>query len=105
MSQILFVYSANLLIFVFFYEIIAIVAFLTIMTEYEEEETKKAGIYYFVMASCSTFFLFIGVLTIFSINQSFTIQEMSFSDNTVKYFVFLTIFIAFAIKAGLVPFL
>lgn len=104
MSQILFVYSGNLLIFIFFYEVIAIVAFLTVMTEFEEEETKKGGIYYFVMASCSTFFLFIGVLTIFSITNSFEIQKITFTDSNIKNFVFVMIFLAFGIKSGLVPF-
>ena len=104
MSLMLFTYTANMLAFLFFYEIIAIVAFLTVMTEYEEEETKKAGIYYFVMASCSTFFLFISVLTIYSISHTFAFQKINLTDNFLRDFIFLTIFLAFGIKAGLVPF-
>lgn len=106
LSQLLFIYSANLLIFLFFYEIMAIISFLTIMTEYEDDETKKGGIYYFVMASCSSFLLFTGILTIFAFSNphSFEIQKIFFSDPIIGNFVFLTIFFAFAIKSGLVPF-
>jgi len=102
-SMVLVVASSTLFSFLFFWEIMALSSFLLVMTEFEKQETQKAGIFYFVMTQLSTLFLIFAFLFIYTITGTFDIQQIQASPIIVSIaFVFL--FLAFGIKAGIIPF-
>jgi len=73
------------------------------MYEYGGKETRKAGIFYFVMTQLSTAFLMFGFLTMYTMNGSFDITPTS-SGGVMVSLVFISLFIGFCIKAGAIPF-
>lgn len=102
-SMVLVVASATMFSFLFFWEIMALSSFLLVMTEFEKQETQKAGIFYFVMTHLSTLFLLFAFLFIYSQTGTFNIQATTANPLVVSVaFVFL--FLAFGIKAGIIPF-
>jgi len=78
-------------------------SFLLVMYEYGGKETRKAGIFYFVMTQLSTAFLMFGFLTMYTMNGSFDITPTS-SGGVMVSLVFISLFIGFCIKAGAIPF-
>lgn len=110
LATIMVIYSLNMISFLFYWEIFALSAFFLVMYEYEEKETRKAGLFFFVMTQLSTFFLFLAFLTLYINNQSlkrpdpFVIQQITGVDDTTQSVIFLFILLAFGIKAGIVPF-
>jgi len=98
----------NSLAFLCVWEIMAITSFLLIIFEFHKIETLKAGINYLVQSHISIMFLTFGFLWVNSFTGSFdfkAITKYTSSVNTaVSFILFLCFFIAFAIKAGFVPF-
>ena len=102
-SMVLVVASSTMFSFLFFWETMALSSFLLVMTEFEKQETQKAGIFYFVMTHLSTLFLIFAFLFIYTITGTFDMQKVQASPVIVSVaFVFL--FLAFGIKAGIIPF-
>ncbi len=61
LAMALIVASENTISFLLFWELMAAVSFFLVMYEYSQEETRKAGIFYFVMTHLSTLFVMLGV--------------------------------------------
>ncbi len=102
-SMVLVVASSTMFSFLFFWETMALSSFLLVMTEFEKQETQKAGIFYFVMTHLSTLFLIFAFLFIYTATGTFDMQNVQASPVIVSVaFVFL--FLAFGIKAGIIPF-
>ena len=104
LSLILVISASNLYSFLFFWEIMATLAFILIMFEYKEKETRKAGLYYFIMTQLSTFFIFIAFLIIYTKTGSLLIQKVIITDPILRNLLFICLFLGFGIKAGMMPF-
>jgi formate hydrogenlyase subunit 3/multisubunit Na+/H+ antiporter MnhD subunit len=104
LSLFLIISSANFFSFLFFWELMAVSAFILVMFDFKSKETRKAGLYYFIMTQLSTFFIFLGFLTIYSETNSFSINQLILNDAFTKNFIFVCLFLGFGIKAGMMPF-
>ena len=102
-SMVLVVASYTMFSFLFFWEIMALSSFLLVMTEYEKKETQKAGIFYFVMTHLSTLFLLFAFLFIYSVTGTFDMQPIQ-ANPLIASVAFVFLFLAFGIKAGIIPF-
>ena len=102
-SMVLVVASSTMFSFLFFWEIMALSSFLLVMMEFEKKETQKAGIFYFVMTHLSTLFLLFSFLFIYSVTGTFNIQQIQ-ANPVVVSVAFVFLFLAFGIKAGIIPF-
>ena len=103
LSMILVVASYNTLEFIFFWELISISSFLFVLFEYEKPGTRKAALYYFIMTMLSTMFLMLGFFGLYANTESFAIQPITSVPQNLTL-IFISLFIGFAIKAGVVPF-
>ena len=102
-SMVLVVASYTMFSFLFFWEIMALSSFLLVMTEYEKKETQKAGMFYFVMTHLSTLFLLFAFLFIYSVTGTFDMQPIA-ANPLIASVAFVFLFLAFGIKAGIIPF-
>ena len=98
----------NALAFLCVWELMAICSFLLVIFEHSKIETIKAGINYLIQAHIGIVFLMIGFIWVSSHTGSYdfnAIAQYSTSVNSaVSFALFMCFFIAFAIKAGFVPF-
>jgi hydrogenase-4 component B len=104
LSMVMTVLSANSFSFIFFWEIMSLSSFFLIMTDYDKEETRKAGIFYFVMTQLSTVLLFAAFIIMYVSSGSSNLSAIADLGQNVGIPVFLVLFAAFCIKAGVVPF-
>jgi len=104
LAMVLVVASANTLGFLLFWELMAASSFILVMYEYTTPETRKAGIFYFVMTQLSTLFVLLGiiVLAVATGTSAFTLVQSPASPLIMA--AFLALFVGFAIKAGIIPF-
>ena len=72
----LIVASENTLSFLLFWELMAAVSFFLVMYEYTQGETRKAGIFYFVMTHLSTLFVMLGIIAFYYASGSFAIAPL-----------------------------
>ncbi|MBK9733650.1 MAG: hypothetical protein IPO92_01260 [Saprospiraceae bacterium] len=98
----------NSLAFLCIWELMAISAFLLIIFEHQKFATLKAGINYLIQSHVCMIFLTVGFIWVNSYTGSFDFKAISQYASTVSeevnFLLFLCFFIAFAIKAGFVPF-
>lgn len=98
----------NALAFLCVWEMMAICSFLLVIFEHHKIETIKAGINYLVQAHIGIVFLMIGFIWVSSHTSSYdfnAIAHYSASVNpALSFILFMCFFVAFAIKAGFVPF-
>lgn len=98
----------NSFVFLIAWEILALTSFLLIIFENENPVTIKAGINYLIQAHFSIIFLMVGFLWVINKTGSFDFQAITSYSATlpgsVSTLLFCCFFIAFAIKAGFVPF-
>ena len=103
-SMILVVASDNTFCFLFFWEVMSISSFFLVMSEYEKKDTQKSGLFYLVMTQMSTVFLFFGFFVLYGLTGSFDIRQAGAMSPLVNSLVFLSLFVGFGIKAGVMPF-
>lgn len=103
-SMILTVASHHLLAFLFFWEMMSLSSFILVMFDYEKEETKKAGIFYFVMTQLSTAFLLLAFIIIYNYTGSLELSELGGLSSGIISLLFVLLTIGFGIKAGIIPF-
>jgi hydrogenase-4 component B len=103
-SMVLFVASDNFFSQLIFWEVMSLVSFFLVMFQYEKSETAKSGLFYFVMTQMSTLFLLLAFIIIYSITGSFDLQKLSGISPVLSSTIFLSLFIGFGIKAGIIPF-
>lgn len=98
----------NSIVFLIAWEFMALSAFLLVIFEHEKMATLTSGINYLIQSHISIVFLMIGFIWIaiktgsydFSALTAYTTEH----PGAPGLFLFLSFFIAFAIKAGFVPF-
>jgi len=107
LSMVLAVASYNTLCFIFFWEILSMSSFIFVLFEYEKPGTRKAALYYFIMTQMSTLFLMLGFFGLYANTCadtcSFIIQPLTSAPQNLSL-IFISLFIGFSIKAGVVPF-
>ncbi|MFZ1675848.1 MAG: proton-conducting transporter membrane subunit [Saprospiraceae bacterium] len=98
----------NSFAFLCIWELMAISAFLLIIFEHHKIETLKAGINYLIQSHICIMFLTFGFIWVNSFTGSFDFNAITTYTSSVSpaisFTLFLCFFIAFAIKAGFVPF-
>ncbi len=97
----------NSIAFLVAWELMALSAFITIIFEHEKPVTIKAGINYLMQAHVCIVFLMIGFMWVAFKTGSYdfnAIAAYSASNGAVAIILFTCFFVAFAIKAGFVPF-
>lgn len=97
----------NSIAFLVAWEIMALSSFITIIFEHEKQLTIKAGINYLIQAHISIVFLMIGFMWVAYKTGSYdfnAIAAYTSTNGAVAIILFICFFIAFAIKAGFVPF-
>ncbi|MFA5221047.1 MAG: proton-conducting transporter membrane subunit [Methanoregula sp.] len=104
LAMALVVASANTVSFLLFWELMAASSFFLVMYEYAGPDTKNAGIFYFVMTHLSTLFVMLGFIALYAASGSFAIAAVHSADTALITVAFLSLFIGFAIKAGIIPF-
>lgn len=97
----------NSIAFLVAWELMALSAFISIIFEHEKPVTIKAGINYLMQAHVCIVFLMIGFMWVAFKTGSYdfnAIAAYSASNGAVAIILFSCFFVAFAIKAGFVPF-
>jgi hydrogenase-4 component B len=98
----------NSIVFLIAWEIMALSAFLTVIFEHEKMATLRAGMNYLIQSHVSILFLMFGFIWVALKTGSYDFNSLT--AYTTQYpgasglVLFLCFFIAFAIKAGFVPF-
>ncbi|MDD3042151.1 MAG: proton-conducting transporter membrane subunit [Methanosarcinaceae archaeon] len=103
-SMLLVVLSANGFSFLFFWELMSISSLFLVIYEYEKPESGKAALFYFIMTSLSTVFLFSAFIGLYTRTGSFDFRGFGLLSPEALSWTFLSLFFGFAIKAGAVPF-
>jgi len=98
----------NAMVFLLFWELMALSAFVLITFEHEKKETLRAGINYLIHSHVSIIFLMLGFMYVAFKTGSYSFSAIAdfaqHQSTTAGIALFLTFFIGFSIKAGFVPF-
>lgn len=103
LAMLMVVLAGNIVGFLVFWEIMSLSSLMLVLHDYTSEENKKAGLFYFIMTSLSTAFLFMGFISLFSLTGSAEFGKLNYPASILTL-PFLCLFTGFGIKAGLVPF-
>jgi formate hydrogenlyase subunit 3/multisubunit Na+/H+ antiporter MnhD subunit len=103
-SMLIVIMSGNAIIFLIAWEAMAVISYLLVVFESEQQENQKAGLIYIVMTHIGTAFIMIAFMIIYSYTGSFNIFNSSIGiPGNIKDILFILFFIGFGTKAGLVP--
>lgn len=98
----------NGFIFLLFWELMALSAFILVIFEHEKPDTIKAGINYIVQSHFSIVFIMLGFIYVAFKTGSYGFDAIADFSNHQSLMagtaLFLSFFIGFAIKSGFVPF-
>jgi len=98
----------NAMVFLLFWELMAVSAFMLVIFEHQKRKTLRAGINYLIQSHISIVFLMLGFIYVVFKTNSFdfsTITAFTAGQPVIAgTLLFLVFFIGFAIKAGFVPF-
>jgi hydrogenase-4 component B len=102
----LLVLANHAIVFLVFWELMALMAYLGMLLEKEKEEVQKGSLIYFVATHIATFFLYIFFFLLHSQsgNWLFTSFHFTVNNGLLFYAVCLFGFLGFGIKAGFMPF-
>lgn len=103
LAMLMVVLAGNMVGFLVFWEIMSLSSLMLVLHDYSSEENKKAGLFYFIMTSLSTAFLFMGFISLFRLTGSAEFGQLDYPASVLTL-PFLCLFTGFGIKAGLVPF-
>jgi len=103
LAMLIVVLAGNMVSFLVFWEIMSLSSLLLVLHDYSAEENKYAGLFYFVMTSLSTAFLFLGFISLFNLTGSAEFGHLEYPASVLTL-PFLCLFLGFGIKAGIVPF-
>ena len=100
-------FSDNAFFFLMAWEVMALSAYCLVSFEHEHEETRNAGVLYFVMSHIGTACLILGFLLLFQASGSYGFDgfhalgdKMSIERRNATFLLFL---FGFGFKAGIVP--
>ena len=98
----------NSFVFLLFWEIMSLSAFLLVIFEHTKHTTLRAGLNYLIQAHVSVLFLIVAFIAVAAKTHSYDFKEITqFSTSSTGFagiVLFLAFFIGFAVKAGFVPF-
>lgn len=104
LSMLLVLMSWSTFSFLAFWELMAIISFFLVMTEYEEAMTRRAALFYLAMTQISTVCIFLGIILLSVITGSFDLPVNLPGEDPLSALSFFCLFFGIAIKAGVVPF-
>jgi hydrogenase-4 component B len=97
----------NAFFFLIAWEIMALTAYCLVSYEHEKDETRKAGVLYFVMSHIGTGCLILGFLLLFQASGDYGFDGFHALGNKMptgaRNAAFLLFLIGFGVKAGIVP--
>ena len=97
----------NAFFFLIAWEIMALTAYCLVSFEHEHEETRNAGVLYFVMSHIGTGCLILGFLLLFQASGSYGFDSFHALGDSMpagqRNAVFLLFLVGFGVKAGMVP--
>ena len=97
----------NAFFFLIAWEIMALSAYCLVSFEHEHEETRNAGVLYFVMSHIGTAALILGFLLLFQASGSYGFDSFQALGDRMpagqRNLVFLLFLFGFGVKAGMVP--
>lgn len=96
--------AANVITFMFSWEIMSLSSFFLVIYNYQTVENRKAGYLYFVFSHVGAMFILTAFGIMYSYTDSFDFGEMTALTDTAKIMVFIFAFIGFGSKAGVFPF-
>lgn len=100
--------AANLLVFLFVWEVMSLVSYFLVVFEHEHEPSVTAGTIYLVMTHVGTAFLLAAFLIMHRYAGSFDLAAVRDAaaafPASLKNLLFVFLFVGFGFKAGLVPF-
>ena len=103
LSMLMVVLAGNMISFLVFWETMSLSSLMLVLHDYSSKENKKAGLFYFIMTSLGTAFLFMGFISLFRLTGSAEFGQLEYSANALNL-PFLCLFLGFGIKAGIIPF-
>lgn len=105
LSMVFVLLAGDAFTFLLFWEIMAVASFMLVNQESEKHATWSAAYQYLVMTSLGTAAIMIAFLITASGSESFSFAALSANAlyGWQKHAVFVTAFIGFALKAGLMP--
>ncbi|MFA4837522.1 MAG: proton-conducting transporter membrane subunit [Dehalococcoidia bacterium] len=104
LSMVGVVAAANTFTLLLFWEVMSFSSFLLVLTDYEIAQTRKSAIFYFVMTQMSTAFLLFAFIVCYILTGTFDITPLDGASPFYESLVFVTLFVGFGIKAGVIPF-
>ena len=104
LTMMLVVTASNTFAFLFFWELMSLSSFFLVMFDRDKAETQKAGLFYFAMTQLGTVFLFVAFLLVYRYTGTFDISAAAGLPQWSKGLVFVSLFIGFGTKAGVIPF-
>ncbi|MCI0539435.1 MAG: hydrogenase 4 subunit B, partial [Verrucomicrobiales bacterium] len=100
-------FADNAFFFLIAWEIMALTAYCLVSFEHEKDETRKAGVLYFVMSHIGTGCIMLGFLLLFQVSGSYGFSTFSGLGDKLasgpRNAAFLLFFAGFGVKAGIVP--
>lgn len=103
-SMALVVTAANIIAFLLSWEIMSLSSFFLVIHNYKSEESRKAGILYFIFSHVGVMFLLAGFGLMYGYSGSFAFGAMDTVPESIKLLIFIFTFIGFGSKAGVFPF-
>ncbi|NBJ15532.1 MAG: formate hydrogenlyase [Dehalobacter sp. 4CP] len=104
LSMFLVFTAANLVTFLFCWEIMSLISYALVVFDTEKTENSKAGLLYIIMTHLGTAFLMIGIMLLYTSTGSL---EMLPIENTltpkIRNLIFISFLIGFGVKAGIIP--
>ena len=99
--------AANAFFFLIVWEIMALTAYCLVSYEHEKEETRRAGVLYFVMSHIGTGCIMLGFLLLFQASGGYGFDGFRGLGNKMspgaRNAAFLLFLVGFGTKAGIVP--
>jgi hydrogenase-4 component B len=99
--------AGNAFFFLMAWEIMALTAYCLVSFEHEKEETRNAGLLFFVMSHIGTGCLILGFLLLFQASGGYGFDGFHALGNTMspgkRDAAFLLFLVGFGVKAGIVP--
>jgi hydrogenase-4 component B len=96
--------ASNAFFFLIAWEVMALSAYCLVSFEHHREETRDAGILFFVMSHVGTGFLIVGFLVLHFMSGSFEFASFHVTPTPLLYGTLFSLFLlGFGVKAGIVP--
>lgn len=107
LAMLMVITANNILLFLFAWELMSLVSFLLVLSEHEFVKIRNAGFVYLAMTHIGSLFLILGFMFMYQQIGSFDFDQLAVGVSQLssmwKNIIFISIFIGFGTKAGIVP--